>query len=360
MNRHPPPPAFTLVEMLVAMTITSVLLALMVQIMGTTQDTWQRTKAQAEAFRSAREAFETISRQLAQATLNNYWDYNDPNQPTYYQRQSELHYVSGPASSLLSSMADPAIGHGVFFQAPLGVDHLDPATQPGAGLDQALNAWGYYVEYNSDLPQRPGFMSQASPLHPEKKRFRLMEFRLPTENFDLFKLPPNAPAGTRPVLQTATTASALYAWFRSSLQDRSEPLAENILALIVRPTFPGENSPLDEYLYDTRGSQLSSGGISDVDATRRHQLPPSVRIVLVALDESSWLQMATPEATATELVNLVNNELFKLPSRLEDDLELLASRLTSLKLKHRIFNTTVSIRAAKWHTETQKQPAATP
>lgn len=360
MNRRLHAPAFTLLEMLVSMTITSILLTLMVQIMGTTQQTWQRTKSQAEAFRSAREAFESISRQLSQATLNNYWDYNDPNQPTYYQRQSELHYVSGPASSLLTSMANPTIGHSVFFQAPLGVDHLDPATQPGAGLDQALNAWGYYVEYNSDLPTRPGFMTEASPTHPEKKRFRLMEFRLPSENFDLFKLPTTATAGTRPALHAATTASGLYSWFRTPLQTRSEPLAENILALIIRPTFPGQSTQPDDYLYDTRSCQLTSGNISDADAARRHQLPPAIRIVLVALDESSWLRTEHDEALSTELVNLVNNELFTRPAKLEDDLIELSATLTSMNLQHRVFNTTVSIRAAKWHTEKQKNPTTTP
>ncbi|HSJ02653.1 MAG TPA: Verru_Chthon cassette protein C [Verrucomicrobium sp.] len=353
-------PAFTVAELLVAMTITIILLALLVQMLGTTQQTWQRTKSQAAAFRDARAAFESVTRQLSQATLNNYWDYNDPNNPTFYQRQSELHYVSGPLTKLLSAPADPAAGHGVFFQAPLGLDHLDPATSPGAGLDRALNGWGYFVQYNSDLPERPGFMSEASAIHPEKKRFRLMEFRLPTESFDLFKLPANAKAGTRPKLHAATSETDLYSWFRAALPSKSEAIAENILALVVRPTFPAQASAPDGYYYDTRGFQLAGGSINTDDAARRHQLPPAVRVALVALDEGAWQRLENADETATALVQAVNQDYFKNPADLDDDLRELSAELTALKLDHRIFSTTVPIRAAKWHSEKQMTTPTTP
>lgn len=350
--------AFTLVELLVSMTITSLLLVLLVQMVGMTQKTWRATRSQSESYRAARAAFESLSRQLSQATLNNYWDYNDPNNPTFYQRQSELHYVSGPASDLLGAHPYPAAGHAVFFQAPLGVDHLD-VTDKGAALDQALNAWGYFVEYNSDLPQRPAFMNVSSAVNPEKKRFRLMEFRLPTEEFNLFQMPAGATAGTRPLLHTASTPASLYSWFRTPLPTHAEPIADNILALIIQPVTPAAASPAGSYLYDTRGFQLT-GSLSPQLAASRHQLPPTVRLTLIALDEESWTQLDPTDAALQMLLQKLNGSLFASPAKFDEDLAELTRHLTQdLKLQHRVFTSTIPIRTAKWHTA-KEQAAPTP
>lgn len=353
--------AFTLVEMLVSMSVTAVLLTVLVQMLGATQQTWLLTKSQAESYREARSAFESMARQLSQATLNNYWDYNDPNNPTFYQRQSELHFVSGPASDLLGPAVPAASGHAIFFQAPTGIDSL-AAGSPGTGLDQTMNALGYYTTYSTDLPQRPGFMKEASPLHPEKKRFRLMEFRLPTEELGLYKLPTGAIAGQPPALASATSDSSLYSWFRSPVTTRSQPLAENILAVIMQPV-TADGTQLTNYHYDTRDFQLHPGGVTSLQAAMRHQLPSSVRLTVVALDETSWSQMEPSEAdeVATTLTQRIQGTLFKNPAKYDEDLQSLTAHLTNdLQLQHRIFATTVAIRSAKWHSDRQQATIPTP
>jgi len=341
--------AFTLVELLVSMSVTAVLLTALVQMLAITQKTWQQTQAQSESFRAARSVFESISRQLAQATLNNYWDYNDPNNPTFYQRQSELHYVSGPSTTLFTSTANPVCGHAVFFQAPLGMDHLS-ATDRGAALEATLNSWGYYVQYESEMDDRPSFLREDTVTNPERKRLRLKEFRQPTENFSLFQMPAGAPAGSRPLLHSAVTENSLYYWFRSVADERSEALADNILALIIQPMQPGEEMPENSYLYDSRAHQLAAGELSTEEAARRHQLPPMVRLTLIAVDESSWMQWNPDDIQVNALISEVNDK-FSVPANYEEDLEELTSYLiTEAKLQYRVFSTTVLIRAAKWHT----------
>ncbi|WP_009965576.1 prepilin-type N-terminal cleavage/methylation domain-containing protein [Verrucomicrobium spinosum] len=158
--------AFTLIELLVSVAVLTVLLLLLTRVLSDTQTTWARAHARTEEFREARAVFEAISARLSQATLNSYWGYklDAKNSPTRYLRQSELHFVSGPAPVLLGADV-PACGHAVFFQAPLG-ENLEAGGLPSSlgnpdGLKNLLNAWGWYVSYESDLPQRPPFLGDS-------------------------------------------------------------------------------------------------------------------------------------------------------------------------------------------------------
>ena len=121
---------FTLVELIVSMGILVLLMLVLISITDATGRTWTYTTGKVEQFHDAREAFESITRKLGQATLNTYWAYDNPNAPTKYQRQSELRFISGQSSILIpASLAlndengSPlqTATHAVFFQAPLGV-----------------------------------------------------------------------------------------------------------------------------------------------------------------------------------------------------------------------------------------------
>src|SRR5437867_2293961 len=79
---------FTLVEVMVSMAILVLLLLVLVSITDATRKTWSYTSSKIEQFQDAREAFESITRKLSQATLNTYWDYDNPLTPTRYLRQS--------------------------------------------------------------------------------------------------------------------------------------------------------------------------------------------------------------------------------------------------------------------------------
>jgi uncharacterized protein (TIGR02599 family) len=350
---------FTLVELLVSMAVLSVLMVFLAQVLSSTQQTWGQARARVGEFREARAAFEALARRLSQATLNSYWGYrlDKDGNPDLYQRQSELHYVSGPATALIPD-AQLAAGHAVFFQAPLG-ETLDGSTfassSSPAGLENLLNAWGWYAQYESDLPRRPDFLA-PDVAHPEKKRFRLMEFRQPTEKLALYRTVTDPKGGSMPVpwVEAQSSRNELFQWFRSTLADDSQPVAENILAVLIQPIWPvtqgdtgSDAEAAPNYIYDTRRYQWPE--TSSLAARSRHQLPPVLRLTVVALDEREWgaLDSTKADALAGDLIELVNTTLFQKSADYEKDLQRLEVELGQRQLSFRVFSTAVQIPAAK-------------
>ncbi|WP_050023760.1 Verru_Chthon cassette protein C [Verrucomicrobium sp. BvORR034] len=349
--------AFTLVEVLLSITVLSLIMTLLVNTLAVTQRVYTGAQSRVEQFREARVAFESITRRLSQATLNPYWDYNDPNAPTRYVRQSELHFICGPSATLLNqSGLGPKLGHAVFFQAPMGVAD-DTAYRE---LNSSLNAWGFYLSFEEDtlLGTKPSFLGTRLNA---RRRCRLMEFRQPTERFQVYAPPGGAPSGFKGM--TTAPFAATTAWYNNPelVRDtgitpallQSRPLAENIIALVFSPRSPvpsGSSSAKDydiapDYSYDSR--RFLSDPASPVASLSRHQLPPTLQVTMVALDEASASRYERGGGSTAELVDAA---WFKEATKHEADLLALTARLSSLKLDHQVFTTTVSIRSAKWST----------
>jgi uncharacterized protein (TIGR02599 family) len=345
---------FSLVELLVGVAIFAMLLIAMGQMVASVQRTYVRTKAKTEQYRGARIAMETIARRISQATLNSYWDYDyypGTQQPKEYVRNSELHFTSGPAHRLLPATAKP-VGHAAFFHSPFGVDE-------GAGTEamhDLLNGWGYYVTFDSDKERLPGFMAKDPKRFPLRYRFRLMEFREPSNEIHIFQPTPSSTGiGTLALIQTQTTQDAINSWFGASLASNSEPLADNILSIIIQPLRP-TRSPTDiatdiapDYLYDSRRFKWAAP--NDALASRtRHQLPPSVLLSVIAVDESSWsrLPLNTATALAERLRTLLGRTLFVSSGKLPQDFQTLQVELNKEKVDYRVFSTQVPLRAARW------------
>ncbi|MFN0078457.1 MAG: Verru_Chthon cassette protein C [Prosthecobacter sp.] len=366
--------AFSLVEILVAMAITSLLLVLMAQMLSSTQLVWKNTRSSVGSFREARNAFETISRRVSQATLNAYWGYNDPAAPTFYQRQSELHFVSGPAQVLLP-LQPLSPGHALFFQAPLGIAESADVQR----LEDTLNTIGYWVAFGSDLDQRPAWLREDTVTHPERRRFRLMEFRPPTEQLDLYRMvdDPAATGKKKPWIEVQTTKGTLYQWFNNFLIAHSHPIADHIFAIFIEPLNPVPVLPASgtapppsaslapDYHYDSRRHQWAVDARANVS---RHQMPPRLQLTLLALDEDTWLPLTQEQATqhAEALTKLMQEKIFqglkgapteeKLREQTKADLQLLDTELRKIGLRSRTFTAVVNIRAAKWITSQEAAP----
>jgi len=181
-----------LVELLLSMTILSVLMLVVVNVIGIVQQQWTRTNSRVTAFREARMAFDVLARSLSQATLNTYWgvdtnplDFDQANerrvQANSYIRESELQFVCGPTVGLLTGAAGQGNvypGHGVFFQAPLGVTRLAAAGPGGTNTENMVNLLcgrGYFVSWGDDLGFRPAFLDATGKVQP-RRRYRLMEY----------------------------------------------------------------------------------------------------------------------------------------------------------------------------------------
>lgn len=383
---------FTLVEMMVAISLLMLLMLVTVYILSavTTIDT--RTRAKVDTFREARAGFEVMTRRVSQAMLNTYWDYEFPNNnrslpPTRYVRQSELHFISGPtksggASALLPVVGMQSVTHGIFFQSPQGLSTA-ASTTVSANLPNTLNASGYFLEYTSDMAQkmergytdRPDFLGKDTPLPAERWRFRLTEFNQGSEYLQVYRATAKVPT-IKPLDWFQVPLKRPF--LTSNAANPSEPintrvLAENVIALIILPhrspndpVPPGAKTQLaPNYLYNSRGYVSAT---DDYTALSRNQLPPMVQVTMVVIDERSaerlQAALSAPDkmTNATDKLGLTGSTVvpFSKPSTIANppakdekdkylsDLQELEKKLVSLNLNYRIFSTDVSILQARW------------
>jgi len=328
---------FTLVEILVATSITLVMLVLFFQMLGSSTDKWKRTKESAQTFAQARLAFDTIIRCLSVATLNPVYDYYNANRqargalsesaqaafiPDVYGRFSNLHFVSG--RSLLDTSKATQFMHAIFFQAPLDFTGLS-AGEPASGQ---LNAIGFFVREESDEDWLPTSLQSHA-----RTRFRLYSYLQPTDKLEIYQTGGNQ-------------------WFLGDINGPKPPnaplpnihiLAENVVVFVVMPKTRGGST----YNYDTRPT-WSPG--TDQPETM-HQLPPTVHVLMVVIDETTASRYPGvgrtanlgPHGADTDFLNLFSD-----PVLYASDLETVTTELDKLNANYRVFQADVQIRAARW------------
>ena len=326
--------AFSLIELLISLAVLSVLVVLAASLIGAIQDVWKRSSARTEQFRSARQALETVSARLSQATLNPYWvvQTNASGVPVRYERQSDLRFLTGPAISTVGSTVGSGTivpGSAVFFQAPTGYFTNNSASS----LNAALNTFGYYVEYGPDS-SRPPFISTS--IIPTKNRFRLVEFIDPSDGLTVF---------------SKTSGNSAYNgkdWFTDPLATTGNRrvLADNIVAFVALPRLSTSE--------DSAGTALSSTYIYDTTTSNatpklnpKHQLPPIVDIAVVAISETT----ANRITWGSSRPDFGTSTLFQNSANMDADLEELRKNITAQGLSASVFRTSVPISAARWSTE---------
>jgi len=341
--------AFTLVEVLVSVTVLALMMAIVAELMTSTQDTITRANAHVREFQEARRVLDSMSNALSQATMDAVWAYRysptDTTAITGYDRVSDHHFISGPASDLLPDDVTPETGQAVFFQAPLG----NAGEASRRRLHDLVNCCGYYVAYGSDLVDRPGFLKTGAPAraNPERKRFRLMQYLQRAEASILY-----ADATLFGLNRLTEQAEALQ-WYRNDLAASSEVLADNILALVLTPFALTRNTDGTTteaadpgYGYDSRDFQWN--GLNATNQTRCHQLPVKMGITLIAADERSYdtlVQKRGEDAAAAAVRSVLINR-FKVHSKLNEDLAEVEKGLGALPLHHKVLAATVALRSS--------------
>lgn len=323
---------FTLMELLVSMTVLSVLLLMLTQLLTQVQKTWTYSEARISQFREARVAFDIITKNLSQATLHTYLDYeyDNNNQVKAYRRQSELHFITMPASRLGSNK--PA--HAIFFQAPLG------KSDRYQNLENLFNARGYYVQYGDDRLLKPSFI-QA----PSKYRFRLMEYLPPAEANQIY-----IDGGKE--RQSSNNGIAVYdTWFKYQLPQYSHPLAENVIALIVSPRKALKNPSGQSQTYSSIAPNYSynSNDQNPGFALSAQQAPPLVRVTMVAIDETSAVRLDDGSG-GSSMPSLIPSGLFTSTASYDNDIQTVKDTLNQHRppINFKIFSTMVAIRSSKW------------
>jgi uncharacterized protein (TIGR02599 family) len=329
---------FTLVEIMVAVAVLALLLAISAQVIAQAQRTWSRSTARLSQFREVRLAFDLMTKTLSQATIGSYWIDNRTSPldvSTQFQRRSDLQFVTGDAAALVqNATGGPVIGHAVFFQAPLGVVE----DQENAGLANLLCSRGYFVQYASDEAFRPGFLADLKP----RTRYRLMEFSPYAETNVIFSDPNRwfEDAGGAVSSNGATDKGG-----------DTRPIADNIVMLVISPGYQTgisgndfDTSLANTYDYDSTkvDNQSLAGELSGVTTAQgtQHMLPPALKVVLVAIDESSAQRMES-EGNASFMND--SGVTFANAGKLADDLAKLEEFLVEKKLNYRVFSTTIAL-----------------
>jgi uncharacterized protein (TIGR02599 family) len=336
---------FTLVELLVSMSILSLLMLMVASVLSEVQKAWGQTSKKVSQFREARRAFDILKVDLNQAVLNTYlrYRYDNPSDPfspfngsteiknaapTEYVRYSELQFISGPTANVIQGKnAAQNPGHCVFFHAPIGQSSVY------THVPTALNPRGYFIAYGDDVVYRPDFLAQTRA--PVKHRYRLMQFAPPTE---------------KNVVYDEATLDNQGDWFTAaSINDSSLPIADNVVLLVIsprRPVVDDTGDPRDiapQYAYNS--SIQSSAGQATNDQTS--QLPPQIEVVMAVIDEISAGKLAESAGANPPLVfngfTEANNAKFR------SDLNDLERYLTDLKLNFRVFTATLALRNSKWN-----------
>lgn len=382
---------FTLVELLVSMTFLVILMLVVTQVVSLVQRSWVRANSRVSQFREARIAFDTLSRNLSQATLNTYWENefdalgNDSagqarRKAKNYVRQSELQFVCGPTATLITGAGANASnypGHAVFFQAPLGVTRLVAAAGAQANTENMVNLMcgrGYFVEWGSDEPFRPPFLATLNTV-PTRSRLRLMEYSPTSEMNRIYD------SSLRPLVNNATGVNNGGLWFNtgptavmaSTVQEDetaatrafTRPIAENILALVISPQLektiagavnPNPYSIAPQCAYDSTLTVNPGAAPTGSPQGTQHLLPPLLAVTMVALDERSGEFLAREENTPLrdQVLETISG-LFKNAANLDEDLEgvdggqgTLEKLLLDNKLSYRVFSTTIALKQARW------------
>lgn len=316
----------TLLELLATLAVLTLIMIAIIQFVADVERTWK--SAATDPFAEAETAFETIAQNLASATLEPYQDYADRSGafrtvsatafvPDHLTRRSDLDFVCGPCGGvdgLLASTGRITTGMTVFFLAPQGYTQ----TYAHTGMERLLNALGYFVEFGND-DAMPAFVL---PGHP---RWRLKQILQSAESLQIYAPTASPQAWIQQLAQTGAATSTL---------------ADNIVSLIVLPERAASDfgpSLAPDFHYDSRdaGNPLT-----------RHQLPPRVRLVLVAMDETSARLLTNRYGSSPP--PLVPDTLFREAVQLDADLASLDALLTAQKIGHRIFQREVLLPSAAW------------
>ncbi len=316
---------FSLIELLVAMAVLAIIGVVMVSVTGAVQRVSRQTKGQVEQFRESRRAFDRINQRLSQATLNTYFDYVDSSgkprtsataaafTPQKYARISELRYLQTNASAFTAPGGGDMKGQSVFFQAPLGKTD----TNTLSGLNSLLNTVGYFVVKGDDAGFRPPTVTAT------KNRYRLFEVVQPTENLSIYALTSGAATNTSTTWVTDALANS----------NNSHRLADNVVALVFQAIYPDASGN-----WQTNSNYSSAPRNTATQAPEENNLPPRVKVDMIAVDEPSAQRMQDMGITLNDAKNDV--ELGNLEGQLRDK-----------NLNYRRFQSIVTVGPAKWSTK---------
>ena len=323
----------------------------MLVLIGTTNAVsklWRKAAMKTASYSEAREAFDTLTAQLAQLSLQPYWDYVDASGsvrnstnlesfvPAAIKRQSDLHFIMGPTTDVVpGTSAATHPGHAVFFQRLGGRDSDLP-------FSNLLETAGFFVESvdASSDPYTPSAVLSA--VKPSGQKMRLVEVQA-------------LPADTTVYSSTNASGGAAQAKWISDLnvgnpaqRSLKRVAAENVILLILRARLSeAEDSTgaalAPDYLYDSRAWVSEKSNRAE---RTRNTPPPIIDVVMVVLEEDSADRLSRSGKLTPS--GMGYDGLFTNAADLDDDLQQLQDSLNNNKIGHRVLRASVPIANARW------------
>lgn len=326
---------------MVAMGILSVLMLMLTALLDQVQRSWRFSESRISQFREARVAFDVMTKNIGQASLNTYWELRDDDKDGIfdgYYRTSELHFATMPASQLGKSATQEPVGQAIFFQAPLGF------STEYRNLNNLFNGRGYFVAFGSDKRFKPSFVESE-----ERLRYRLMEFRPPAESNQVFQDGQDERSKNRPQEFTEWFKQALSVG-QGNFESHLNPLAENILTVVVSPRDSlevGVANRNETYSKIAPAYRFDSNDASEDFEEFAQQVPPLVRVTMVAIDETAAERFENGASQPAEFSAAING-LFTNTNNYAQDVQRVADALNRLGVSHKIFSALVMLRSSKW------------
>ena len=334
--------AFSLVEVLVSMVILSMILLVITSVIGQTQRTWKTATATLSQFREARVAFETVAREMRQATMKTYFDYTGFGAfvgapPTDITKEAEGGMVVDQANVIVSGGSAAELpGSAVIFQVPAGAASAQDETW--MPLQFALCKRAYFVRFSDDAGYLPSGLVSRLPL---RHRYRLVEYSPPTDFNDIYATGAGAtgPPWTRVLRSTAENDGHLRI------------VADNIVAMIVavsprqgamggeRTNLAQARNPFLVYKFSTFIDNVVSG------RQIGQSMPAMARLIMVAVDEESAVRMSLNGGTAPPDILGRSGATFQNAQAVQSDIETLRSYMLQQRYNFRIFSSNVYLPA---------------
>ena len=357
--------SFTLVEMLVAIAIFSILLILSVSIISQTRKVWVYSNSKMSQGREARVAFNSLVSRLSEATVNPYYGYTFSATgttvpitylPNSYVRRSELRFISGLSTNINTTVNTPVVTSptdAVFFSAPLGV--VSNSTTYGH-LPSLLNVCGFYIQWTNVDPNRPSIM----PASTAPYRFCLMQFIQPAESMSVYSqtvpFSTSNTNGNYPTYNFVTGTSWQNTAMANSAATGVRPIAENVVALLLLPatnSIDGSGTLAPNFLYN---SEVAPPGATPA-TTPVNRTPPVMRVVMYTIDDASAKKLPQSSTMPNLYVDTSSNPLFLnssvlFPNSTTGDIGDLARFEASLNSKHLIyrrFDAAIDLPSQPWN-----------
>jgi len=310
---------FTILELLVGAGVFSIILVLLLGVVTYTSTLTSQAGDRISTFQSARTAFDIVSTKTGQATLNTYWDYDDPSQPTRYLRMSELHFRVGDAGANPFPGTE-GTGQAVFFQAPLGISSRAEIND----LTDLLNACGFYIQYGETDTLPPPFPTPAP-----RYRYQLMQALQISEDLSVYD------------------SGDASAWI-NGIAARAVPIAENVIYFSVWPRRSLGDDPAGTQLTSNFSYDSRLNAENPSQPVTAHQMPPILQVTMVVLDEHSAARICLSAEPPSEIQSAFQG-LFQTSDQetFERDIERLEQRLAAENLNFRIFSAMVAVRESK-------------